>query len=314
VKPRPKSVVLDLLSTLRGRSAPVRFLVGAAEIFDIDPNATRVAITRLLACGLIERDERGAYRTGAAAGPILKRLNSWRTIDKRTRDWDGSWLGATPEACCCSGEAPESRGSGASPEPRESRSAREPRESRAASVHALEFTGMREFAPGLWIRPDNLDGGLEALREALLALKLPEGCPMFRIRDFDAAGEARARSLWDADAIRSLYRSLAEQLARSAEELGRMDAKRAMAESFLLGGEAIRRIVLDPLLPGAIVPTAERDELVRAMIAYDEVGRRCWAPFLDRYGVLVTDSPMDRQLWRNSATAVDSIHRAGGHS
>src|SRR6186713_754400 len=52
VKPRPKSVVLDLLSTLRGHAAPVRFLVAAAEIFDIDSNATRVAITRLLSCGL----------------------------------------------------------------------------------------------------------------------------------------------------------------------------------------------------------------------------------------------------------------------
>jgi phenylacetic acid degradation operon negative regulatory protein len=268
----------------------VRFLVAAAEIFDIDSNATRVAITRLLACGLIERDERGAYRTGAAAAPILKRLNSWRTIDKRTREWDGSWLGATPDACCCSKDA------------------------RAASVHALEFTGMREFSTGLWIRPDNLEGGLEALREALLALKLPEGCPMFRIRDFDEVGERRARSLWDADGIRNLYRSLTAELARSAEELPRMDEKRAMAESFLLGGEAIRRIVLDPLLPDAIVATDERDALVRAMIAYDEVGRRCWAPFLSRYGVLAGESPMDRQLWRNSAAAVDYIHPTGDRS
>ena len=74
-----------------------------------------------------------------------------------------------------------------------------------------------------------------------------------------------------------------------------------MAESFLIGGEAIRRIVLDPLLPDAIVPTAERDALVRAMTAYDDIGRRCWASFLERYGVLVSDSPMDRQLWREPA-------------
>lgn len=289
MKPRPKSVVLDLLSTLRGRSAPVRFLVAAAEIFDIDSNATRVAITRLLACGLIERDERGAYRTGAAAAPILKRLNSWRSIEKRTRDWDGSWIGATPDACCCS------------------------KDTRAASVHALEFTGMREFSAGLWIRPDNLEGGIDGLRDALQALKLPDGCPIFRIRDFDSAGEARARALWDARAIGNLYRSLTDELARSAAELPRMEEKRAMAESFMLGGEAIRRVVLDPLLPDAIVPTDERDALVRAAIAYDGAGRRCWAPFLNRYGVLVSDLPMDRQLWR-SAAAADSMTPAGDHS
>jgi phenylacetic acid degradation operon negative regulatory protein len=279
VKPRPKSVVLDLLSTLRGHAAPVRFLVAAAEIFDIDSNATRVAITRLLSCGLIERDERGAYRTGAAAAPIIRRLNSWRKIEKRTREWDGSWIGATPEAATTS------------------------KEERAISTRALEFTGMREFSPGLWIRPNNLEGGLESAREALHALRLSESCPVFTLRDLDGAGQARARSLWDADAIRSLYRTLAAELEKSAAELPRMEERKAMAESFLLGGEAIRRIVLDPLLPDAIVPTAERDNLVRAMMSYDEVGRRAWAGFLSRFGVLANESPADRQIWREAAAS-----------
>ena len=112
--------------------------------------------------------------------------------------------------------------------------------------------------------------------------------------------QARAQSLWDADAIRDLYRGLASDLERSATELPRMDERRAMVESFLLGGEAIRRIVLDPLLPDAIVPTTERDNLVRAMMTYDEVGRRAWAAFLSRFGVLANDSPMDRQIWREA--------------
>lgn len=279
MKPRPKSVVLDLLSTLKGHSAPVRFLVAAAGVFGIDSNATRVAITRLLAAGLIERDERGAYRTGAAAAPILKRLNSWRRLETRTREWDGTWIGAAPEACCCSKDA------------------------RAVALRALGFTGMREFAPGLWLRPDNLEGGLTAAREALRSLGLPEGVPVFTLRDFDAAGEARARALWDAEAVGRQYRSLAAELERSAAKLLQMDERRAMAECFLLGGEAIRLIVLDPLLPDAIVPTAERDNLVRATIAYDEIGRRCWSPFLARYGVLASESPMDRQIWREAEAA-----------
>ncbi|MFN2377420.1 MAG: PaaX family transcriptional regulator [Candidatus Binatia bacterium] len=277
MKPKPKSVVLDVLSTLRGRSAPVRFLVATAEIFGIDSNATRVAITRLLATGLVERDERGAYRSGPAAAPIVRRLSSWRRIDKRTCDWDGSWAGATPDAGGF------------------------PKEDRALAVRALEFCGMREFSPGLWVRPNNLDGGLPATRESLMALRLPAGCPLFTIRDFDAAGEARARSLWDADEIRSLYRRLAADLEASAARLEGMDEARAMAESFVLGGEAIRCIVLDPLLPDEIVSTDERTNLVHAMTAYDEIGRRCWAPFLNRYGVLVSDSPMDLQIWRETA-------------
>lgn len=269
----------------------MRFLVAAAEIFGIDSNATRVAITRLLSCGLIERDERGAYRTGSAAAPILDRLGSWRRLDKRTREWDGTWLGATPDA---------------------SSTAKDPR---AASIKALEFIGMREFSPGLWIRPDNMEGGIAAARQALQALHLPEDCPVFTIRNFDQAGEARARSLWDSEAIRAGYRQLAADLARSAAELPNMDEHKAMAESFLLGGEAIRRIVLDPLLPDAIVPTSERDDLVRAMTTYDQVGRSCWAPFLERYGVFATEPPMDRQIWREaSQSPAGDFHSINGES
>jgi phenylacetic acid degradation operon negative regulatory protein len=49
-----------------------------------------------------------------------------------------------------------------------------------------------------------------------------------------------------------------------------------MAETFLLGGEAVRRIVLDPLLPEPIVDTAARRALVDEMKQYDRIGRDCW--------------------------------------
>lgn len=254
----------------------MRLLVGAAGLFGIDSNATRVAITRLLACGLVERDERGAYRTGAAAAPVSARLDTWRSMQKRTRDWEGFWIGAAPHSCGCS------------------------KEQRTTSLRALGFTGMRELSAGLWIRPDNLEGGHVAVRRTLTGFGVPCESVVFQIRDFDTAGEARARALWDADAIRKEYRDISEGLDRSASRLPGMDEKSAMAESFLMGGGAIRRIVLDPLLPDAIVPTAEREALVRAMTAYDEIGRRYWAPFVKRYGVLLGDSPMDRRLWQDA--------------
>lgn len=277
MKPRPKSVVLDLLSTLRGHAAPVRFLVAAAEIFDIDSNATRVAITRLLACGLIERDDRGAYRTGAAAAPVQNRLLSWRNIADRLRPWSNEWIGAALAANCS-------------------------KENRGSSVQALEFVGMRELSPGFWIRPDNLEGSVAAVRAMLRALGLPAGSPVFSIREFDAAGEAMARALWDSETIREDYRRIAEGLNTSVANLPRLSEREAMAETFLLGGDAIRRIVLDPLLPDPIIPSTERTTLVEAMIRYDEVGRKVWAPFVARYGLFTAVSPMDTQAWREPAS------------
>ena len=53
-----------------------------------------------------------------------------------------------------------------------------------------------------------------------------------------------------------------------------------MAESFLVGGVAIRRLVLDPLLPDEIVPSAERHRLIESMRRYDRLGREIWSGWL----------------------------------
>ena len=49
-----------------------------------------------------------------------------------------------------------------------------------------------------------------------------------------------------------------------------------MAEAFRLGGEAVRQIVLDPLLPAPIVDTGKRHALVESMRRYDVLGRHYW--------------------------------------
>ena len=65
--PTARSLILDLLSTLRRGAAPVRALVAAAGLFGIGENSLRVALARLLAAGMVERDARGQYRLGPGA-------------------------------------------------------------------------------------------------------------------------------------------------------------------------------------------------------------------------------------------------------
>ena len=67
----------------------------------------------------------------------------------------------------------------------------------------------------------------------------------------------------------------------------------AMAESFMLGGQAIQALARDPLLPEEILPTRDRDALVRALREYDALGRACWATLLDRFDVLHRATPLD---------------------
>ena len=55
-----------------------------------------------------------------------------------------------------------------------------------------------------------------------------------------------------------------------------------MVETFVLGGEVLRTLAFDPLLPEPILPASAVDDLVREMRAYDRLGRDVWRRFLRR--------------------------------
>jgi phenylacetic acid degradation operon negative regulatory protein len=274
VTPTPKSLTLDLLSTLAGGTMPVGALVEAAALFGIQENALRVALARLLAAGQVERDERGRYRLGAQAAPIDRRVTSWRRAGERVRPWDESWLGVHT--------------AGLAPRPAERQLRRRAR--------ALRFLGFEPLAPGLAVRPDNLRGGVEAVREELRGLGLEAGALVFELGALDPATDARARGLWDVTALCGGYRQSLADLAASERSLQLASETQAMVESYLLGGRVIRQLVLDPLLPEPIVPTAERDALVEALRRYDRLGRACWAAFLERHGAIGRRAPADTRI------------------
>jgi phenylacetic acid degradation operon negative regulatory protein len=261
--PSPRSLVLDLLSTLRGESMPVGGLVAAGAVFGIPENGMRVAIARLLAAGALARDERGRYRLGPAAAPLNERVAAWRTREERVARWGGGWIGVHGAAL------PRGRGKPA-----------------AACARALRLLGFRELSRGLWLRPDNLRGGVAAVREELLALGLAAGTPVFALSGLDPENEARARALWDVRALRARYRGSRRELAASEARLapGKLRESAALRESFALGGRVIRELVADPLLPEALVPAAERRALLAALLRYDRAGRRAWADFMARHG------------------------------
>jgi len=220
-------------------------------------------------------DERGRYRLGAGMW-AHRRVGAWRRLDAETRRWSGGWIATH-----------------AGPVARDSA-----RRDRQGREWALRVLGFRRLASRLAVRPDNLRRDIDALRGELVEQGLPAGDLVFALSALDAVTEARARTLWDVAALRATYRSMRAQLERSARHLDRLQPGEAMVESFRLGGRVIRELVLDPRLPDAICPGAEREALRAALHDYDRLGRAAWAAFLERYGVphLATDSPADTRL------------------
>ena len=269
--PSAKSLILDLLSTLRRGTMPVSALVESGALFGIAENSLRVALTRLLAGGQIERDSRGRYRLGVAAQPVGRRATAWRRIETRHRRWGSAWIGVLERRQGVGGE-------------------------RRRRDRALRLLGFRALTPTLSVRPDNLRGGIDALRVELGALGLPPGDLVFELRALDPVTLARARSLWDADTLRAAHRELRVELEDATRNFDTLPVERAMVTSFLLGGRAIRQLVLDPLLPDAIAPGDERRQLLEAMVRYDRLGRAAWAGLLARFDVPHLGAPADTRM------------------
>ena len=94
MRPTPKSLILDLLSSLRGRATPVRALVAAADLFDISAESIRVALVRLREKGTVAHDDRGQYRLAPAAEPVQRHVAAWTRTEDRVTAWRGVWIGA----------------------------------------------------------------------------------------------------------------------------------------------------------------------------------------------------------------------------
>lgn len=250
---------------------PVAALVEAGGIFGIRAGSIRVALARLMSDARIERDGRARYRLGPASTPVETLVRSWRHLDRRIRPWSGAWLGVQ-------------LGSGAA------------RADRSRSLRALRLLGFAPLASGLQLRPSNLRVSPAETRETLSRLGLEAAAVSCELQDLDARAQSAALELWDLEALSEGYRATRGRLEASAAGLSKRTAEAAMAESFLLGGQAIGQLVQDPLLPEEILPTQERDALVEAMRAYDALGRAAWSTFLDRFGVKHRRAPQDTRL------------------
>ncbi len=258
-----KRLILDLASTTGGAPLPVHLLVSIATVFGISENSLRVALARLCARGLLERNERGLYALARGGSALGRHVGSWTDFDARLVPWRGGWIGVC---------TPPARGRGTL--------ARGQR-------RALEFVGLQALRPTLLVRPDNLIGGARSLQQRLAELGLE--ALVFRLDQLDEAAEALARRLWDVAELERGNRELLEELVESGVRLPELPLEEAVVECFELGGRVLRHLAYDPLLPAAIQDPAGRDALVDEMRRYDRQGRLAWQ---ECFGIALPLSPL----------------------
>jgi len=253
MKTNPRHLIFGLLLGAEGEDLPVRDAIHACRLFGVKESSVRVALVRMSADGLIEAAGRGAYRLGAKSAEFAADVASWRSAEKRVRSWNGDWI-AVPVG-----------GLG-----------RSDRVALRARDRALAMLGLRELEDSLYIRPDNLAGGAGGVRARLYKLGLDEHAPVFVARQFDAGREERARRLWDGKALTRQYRETRLKLERWLAQADDLDSEAAARESYLMGRDAIRQLVFDPLLPEPLVDVEERRRYADAVLRYDRAGHLIW--------------------------------------
>lgn len=251
--PNPRHLILKLLLGAGDEPLSAREAIASCALFGIRENSVRVALVRLSAAGMIEAAGRGAYRIGPNAADVADDVRTWRSVESRARKWSGQWLAVH---CGALG--------------------RSDRVALRGRDRALSLLGFRELERGLFVRPDNLVGGVAAVRERLRRLGVGDEAAVFLAHDLDPIRDARARTLWDGKALTKLYIQSHKKLEKWLARASTLDVEVAARESFLLGSEAIRQLVFDPLLPEPLVDVTARRALVDAVVRFDRAGHAIW--------------------------------------
>lgn len=254
MQPTAKKLILGLLLAREGAPLSVREAIAACALFNITENNVRVALVRLSSEGMIESEGRGAYVLGPAALTTASEVTHWHQAEDRLRPWTGSYLCVHTSAL-----------------------GRSDRKALRQRERAFRMLGMRELERGLYLRPDNLKGGVAEARQRLLSLGLESNAVVFVATDFDQERQARIGKLWDAPSLNRLYREERQRLENWMARCADLEADVAAREAYLMGGKAIRQLVFDPWLPEPMIDAAARHAFVQTVQRFDETGKAIWA-------------------------------------
>lgn len=252
-RPSTKRLLLDLLLAMDPEPLPARDAVAACSIFGIGESSARVTLTRLSAAGLIDNAERGSYRLSPPAHQLAEEVATWRRIEQRLRSWPGDFVVIHTAAL-----------------------GRSDRPALRRRERAMAMLGFREYRRGLHLRPNNIETDVATIRRRLHTLGLEAEAPVFVASDFGEAVAERLPALWETGKLDRNYRHITARLESWMAQHEALSLEAAARESFLLGGEAIRQLVFDPLLPEPMVDADARRALLQATLRFDALGQRIW--------------------------------------
>ncbi|WP_296245561.1 MULTISPECIES: PaaX family transcriptional regulator [unclassified Psychrobacter] len=256
--PSPRLLLLRLLTVADNHILNISEAILAGSVFGITENSIRVTMARLTQAELAEAIAPATYRLGPKAQKLGDDVALWHTSDRKTIESDGSWIAVATSGL-----------------PRSDRKILRARD------RALSLLGFREMDRGLYIRPNNLQGGIDGVRKRLLNLGLGEDAIVFKACDFDDQRQKKALWLWSDMQLAEHYEEMSYQLNHWLEHKEGLRTDVALREVFMLGDAGIRSVIFDPLLPAPLVDEAARQQYFNTVRRFNDEGRRLWLAFFD---------------------------------
>lgn len=246
---KPKHLILNLLLATED-PVSVHILVGVCKLFGITPNNARVTLARLTADNMVHVPQRGFYQLGQTAEPLAEALADWRDKEATICEWNQDWIGVFIGAL-----------------------GRTDRTGLRRRMRVLNLAGFEELEQGLFIRPNNLQGGVSALRTRLYSFGLEEKARVFSLGDLSDTEQKQALELWDVDTLMASYQQDCDEMRDWLAGVDRLSVEEAARQSFVMGDAVLRRVAYDPMLPREMIDVALRAKRVEIMTEYDRVGK-----------------------------------------
>ncbi len=246
-----KDLIMGLLRAAAPEPLSIKVLMNGGSIFGFNGNQIRVAVTRLCQAQQLSCQERGIYELSVLCQESALLSRDWHLGEGRLRDWDGSWHTVIiPPAL--------------------------ERSRHRRALQALHHLGFRLGFRSLYLRPNNLWLDTEQVRQRLWGLGLDASCQLWESRAFSVDLVKDLEALWGHEGWDKAHQSARQQLECSLLNLLKLPSDEQLRESFILGGESIRLLVTDPLLPPEIADCKERRLHTEMMKQYNHAGRELW--------------------------------------
>jgi len=252
----PRRFILVSLDTDPETMTQSKMLIRAGEAFGFSANQLRVALSRLVAEGLLENPSRGLYCLNNQGALLQQEIQRWRTLEQQRCKWNGDWCAVLTENLASEGSTVWRH-----------------------QMRVLSLRGMARWRPGLWVRPDNLRGGAEQLMSDLRQLGLDAIQGSFLVKQADSECVEQLTGLWDCQALNRDYQDQTQQVYAAIERLKRLSVHEALVDTLKVGSATVRLLTKDPLLPDEMVDGEKRQAVATAMMEYDEVGKQLWRDF-----------------------------------